>query len=610
MNNIKSSWLVGLTLILCHLSLVSVQAHEVYNFNSDWEIDYSELASGVKTGTERVTLPHAWNEDEAFKVYITDQSDGIVWYRKTFTLPESAQGKRVILEFEGCRMAADVLVNGKDAGYSENGVMAFGLDITDLLKAGENLVEVKTNNSWSYRKRNTNTTLQWNSSNFYSNYGGLNKNVWLHILPEVHQTLPLYSNLGTTGVYVYAKDFDIPSRKATICVESEVQNDGAAAKDEPLEVIITELDGTEIAHFIGVSGQILPAGKRTVLKAEKEVSGLHFWSWGYGYLYNVKTIVANDTVVTTTGFRKTEFKNGMFYLNDRVMMVHGYAQRTTNEWPGVGMSVPAWVSDYSNDLLVKSGGNLVRWMHVTPWIQDVQSCDRVGLIQAMPAGDAEADATGQQWTDRKELMRDAIIYLRNYPSIIFYECGNADISVAHMNEMLAIRNQYDPNGGRAMGSRGMKDVVEAEYGGEMLYINKSQTKPMWMMEYCRDEGIRKYWNDWSEPFHKEGDDLIYMNFITNGEQEQFDRMAAASQSIPKGQAYLHVPTERMEYDALKMVFEDDGHETSITKVYRLGVTNGDDGYYTLDGKRVSAPGQGLYIHNGKKTLRTSSASER
>ena len=133
---------------------------------------------------------------------------------------------------------------------------------------------------------------------------------------------------------------------------------------------------------------------------------------------------------------------------------------------------------------------------------------------------------------------------------------------------------------------------------------------MWMMEYCRDEGIRKYWNDWSEPYHKEGDDLIYMNFITNGEQEQFDRMAAESQSIPKGQAYLHVPTERMEYDALKMVFEDDGSETSITKVYRLGVTNGDDGYYTLDGKRVSAPGQGLYIHNGKKTLRTSSASER
>ena len=33
--------------------------------------------------------------------------------------------------------------------------------------------------------------------------------------------------------------------------------------------------------------------------------------------------------------------------------------------------------------------NLVRWMHVTPWKQDVESCDRVGLIQAMPAGDEQ-----------------------------------------------------------------------------------------------------------------------------------------------------------------------------------------------------------------------------
>ena len=44
-------------------------------------------------------------------------------------------------------------------------------------------------------------------------------------------------------------------------------------------------------------------------------------------------------------------------------------------------------------------------MHVTPWKQDVESCDRVGLIQAMPAGDSEKDRTGRQWDQRTELMR-------------------------------------------------------------------------------------------------------------------------------------------------------------------------------------------------------------
>ena len=57
---------------------------------------------------------------------------------------------------------------------------------------------------------------------------------------------------------------------------------------------------------------------------------------------------AVDVVKTRTGFRKTEYDNGMIKLNDRVIQMHGYAQRTTNEWPAIGMSVPAWMSDFSN----------------------------------------------------------------------------------------------------------------------------------------------------------------------------------------------------------------------------------------------------------------------
>jgi beta-galactosidase len=185
-------------------------------------------------------------------------------------------------------------------------------------------------------------------------------------------------------------------------------------------------------------------------------------------------------------------------------MMKGYAQRSSNEWPAIGLSVPPWLSDYSNQLMVESNANLVRWMHITPWKQDIESCDRVGLIQAMPAGDSEKDVTGTRWDQRKAVMTDAIIYNRNNPSIVFYECGNESISTAHMQEMKEIRNLYDPNGGRAIGSREMLDIPEAEYGGEMLYINKSATKPVWSMEYSRDEALRKYWDEFSPPFHING----------------------------------------------------------------------------------------------------------
>jgi hypothetical protein len=78
-----------------------------------------------------------------------------------------------------------------------------------------------------------------------------------------------------------------------------------------------------------------------------------------------------------------------------------------------------------------------------------------------------------------------------------------------MIELKKIRDQYDPHGGRAIGSREMLDINEAEYGGEMLYVNKSKKHPMWQMEYCRDEGLRKYWDEQSYPYHKEGDGPLY-----------------------------------------------------------------------------------------------------
>ena len=49
--------------------------------------------------------------------------------------------------------------------------------------------------------------------------------------------------------------------------------------------------------------------------------------------------------------------------------------------------------------------------------QDIESCDRVGLLQAMPTGDTEKDCEGRNWEQRTMLMRDAIIYNRNNPSI-------------------------------------------------------------------------------------------------------------------------------------------------------------------------------------------------
>jgi len=490
-----------------------------YNFNADWKMKVgdqpgNELPNIDELNWQKVTLPHAFNEDDAFKKSIADLTTGIVWYRKSFKVPKGTSGKKVFIEFEGIRLAGEFYLNGKWIGRSENGIMAFGFDITNEIKYNSvNLLAAKIDNSWTYKEIATQTPFQWNDRNFYANYGGINKNVILHITNRVYQTLPLFSSLGTTGIYVYTSAINVHDHSATIHVESQIKNEDNKPQDVKFEVVVTDKEGKTVASFMGTP-KTIQVGEVSTISAKTDMEDLHFWSWGYGYLYNVytKLRVDNqvvDVVKTTTGFRKTEFGNGVIKLNDRVIQIKGYAQRTTNEWPAVGLSVPAWLSDYSNHLMVQGNANLVRWMHVTPWKQDIESCDRVGLMQAMPAGDSEGDPSGRRWDQRTEVMKDAIIYNRNNPSIIFYECGNKGISEEHMKQMKQIRDEYDPFGGRAIGAREMLDSKIAEYGGEMLYINKSANKPLWMMEYSRDEGMRKYWDEFSPPYHKDGEGPLY-----------------------------------------------------------------------------------------------------
>ncbi|MFV8325365.1 glycoside hydrolase family 2 protein [Flavobacterium sp. ZS1P14] len=491
-----------------------------YNFNADWKLksgDFTEAknSSFNDKNWESVTLPHAYNQKEAFNKSIENLTTGIVWYRKNFKLPRGIYNKKIFLEFEGIRQGGAIYVNGTKVGLHENGVMAFGLDISELVKPYpfQNVVALRIDNDWHYKEEKTGATFQWNNNNFNANYGGIPKNVFLHITDKLYQTLPLYSGLETTGTYIHATQINISDKSALVTAESQVKNEYTVPKTFSFEVQLFDMENKKVAEFSGEKTTISPLETK-IIKASQQLKSLHFWSWGYGYLYTIKTILkvdekVVDRVETKTGFRKTQFENGEVKLNDRVIQIKGYAQRTSNEWPAIGMSVPAWLSDFSNQLIVEGNGNLVRWMHVTPWKQDIESCDRVGLMQAMPAGDAEKDAKGDQWNQRVNLMRDAIIYNRNNPSIVFYECGNEAISEAHMQEMKSIRNTYDPFGGRAIGSREMLDSQEAEYGGEMLYINKSAKKPLWATEYSRDEGLRKYWDEYSPPYHKEGKGPLY-----------------------------------------------------------------------------------------------------
>ncbi len=190
--------------------------------------------------------------------------------------------------------AGEFWLNGHPLGLHENGVMAFGFDLTEWLKPAPeiNVLAVRTDNAWDYREKSSGQRFQWSDRNFNANFGGLNKNLRLHVTDRVYQTLPLYSFLGSTGVYIYATDFDLPGRKATINAESEIRNEATESRTFTYRVTVADPDGRVVARFDGGTYTLAPRDSLTA-RASARVGGLNFWSWGYGYL-TVTTTLESD----------------------------------------------------------------------------------------------------------------------------------------------------------------------------------------------------------------------------------------------------------------------------------------------------------------------------
>ena len=140
------------------------------NFCRDWQLHYPASAHKYAGTTKMVTLPRAWNEDFAYKVGIAQLPDDTCRYVKTFTAPMQWKGKKVFIEFEGVRQCAEVWLNGHRLGMHENGVMAFGFDLTPYIIPGkENRIDVLTDNDWVYKEKATGSSYQWNNKNFNMN---------------------------------------------------------------------------------------------------------------------------------------------------------------------------------------------------------------------------------------------------------------------------------------------------------------------------------------------------------------------------------------------------------------------------------------------------------
>ena len=513
-----------------------------FNFNPGWKFIRADATNAEKIDFDdskwaTVSAPHTYNDTDTYDEIISHSGGekheymGIAWYRKYFKLPATAKAGKVFLEFEGLKQAGRFWVNGQFAGKYENGVTPCGLDLTRFVNFGdqENVIAVKVDNSNNYQEEVTDTEFEWMGRAFNPNYGGLNHNIRLHLTGRVYQTLPLHENLKTTGIYIYPSNFDLTNKACDVTVESQVRNESGDQQSVVLSVVIVDTHGVVRAKFESEPSDLV-SGEAEIFKATGRLTNAGFWSDENPNLYNVYCMLTVDGKVVDackipTGFRKTGFKGGTgtggVYLNDKFVWLTGYAQRSTDDWAGLGQAYPDWMHDFNAELIRNTHANYLRWMHIAPQPVAVRACDKFGIVEVCPAGDKEKDVQGRQWEQRLEVMRDSMVYFRNNPSILFWEAGNNSITPEHLQQMVDLRKQWDPNGGRTMGCRTLNDEAAtpiAEYFGVMIgqdprtdaLTNRTELfraysaerrdrAPFIETEDFRDEAARRFWDDYSPP---------------------------------------------------------------------------------------------------------------
>ncbi len=392
------------------------------------------------TGWRQVDLPHDWSIEGPY-----DQNaptggrggylpTGVGWYRRTFTVPERASGRRVTIEFDGVYENSDVWVNGHHLGSRPYGYISFAYDLTPHLVGGANVVAVRVDNSHQPNTR-------WYSGS------GIYRHVWLVVTDHLH--------IGHWGTFVTTPEVDTAA--ALVNVSTRIVNEGTSERSGILRSVILDASGREVARAEAPFS--LGAGEGNELAQQLHVAAPARWSLDTPVLYTLKATVLDaagrsvDEVDTPFGIRHIAFDadRGFLLNGSRVKMLgvnlhHGGGP--------VGAAVPEAVWERRLMLLKEMGVNAVRTAHNPPAPEFLDLCDRLGVLVMNEAFDEWTHGKVEwgyhryfaDWAERD--LVDFIQRDRNHPSVVLWSLGNE------------IGEQHAPGGAEVL--RMLADIAHRE----------------------------------------------------------------------------------------------------------------------------------------------------
>ena len=116
-----------------------------FNLNGAWEFAFDDAEVGLQEGwhkpghhlEQKILVPFCY-QCAASGIGPTDEVHPVIWYRRSFTVPEEMKGRRILIHFGAVDHEATVYVNGCAIGTHRGGYTPFVLDATDYLTDVEN----------------------------------------------------------------------------------------------------------------------------------------------------------------------------------------------------------------------------------------------------------------------------------------------------------------------------------------------------------------------------------------------------------------------------------------------------------------------------------------
>ena len=287
----------------------------------------------------------------------------LLWYRRTFDNPLPNREGRCLLHFQAVDYACAVYINGRIAGTHQGGYTPFALDITALLREGDNELMVcvadPSEFGWQLRgKQRFDRGDIW-----YTAQSGIWQSVWLEMVPST---------------YVESISLAPDARTGELAIDAKLAGtDASSDMGTELEVAVLDEAGDAL-----VSSSCPATGEACSLTLT--IPDVILWSPDNPHLYNLRITFGDDTVFSYCGFRtiatgKDAKGRTRILLNGEPLFVRGVLDQ--GYWSDGLMTAPA--DDaliYDIETMKGLGFNLMRKhikIEASRWYYH---CDRLGML--------------------------------------------------------------------------------------------------------------------------------------------------------------------------------------------------------------------------------------